>query len=495
LEFAGVNGNPSTVGKLDKNNFQPRIGAAYQLSDKLVVRGGYGLYNLNPNNDWNLTTGFSTSTPLVNSLDDGRTLIPNLLSNPYPNGVNQPVGSSLGYNTFAGQNFTWFNPNMNTPYVHQFSFGFQQQMSNSSTLDISYVGSRSIGLNNERDFNLPSADFRRQCNLLEGGSPTFCNEQVPNPFRNIEAFRGTTYFTAANISRYNLNRPFPQFSGNLLERGRGDSKIWYNSLQVNYNMRVGRSLTLLGNYTLSKMVEQWGWADPFNNVPQRGLYFNDRPHFVKFSTVYELPFGRGKAMGGNASGFLSKLISGWQVSTFTQFSSGEPNDLPANAIQLRDPRTVGGDFTGDVDWKAHQVRGWNPCVLRQFNDGSVRPQQFSIDRGCGTDPSTYAWLMVADYTPGSVVPGRNNPSRSGQIRKRRMFNTDLSLSKMTEITERLRVQFRVEAFNATNYYFFGRNDGFITDPNNPNFGTQFPNQANTQNGYPRQIQLGVKVYW
>ena len=103
--------------------------------------------------------------------------------------------------------------------------------------------------------------------------------------------------------------------------------------------------------------------------------------------------------------------------------------------------------------------------------------------------------MVADYTPGAVVPGRNLPSRSGQIRKQRMFNTDMSLSKMTEITERLRVQFRIEAFNATNYFFFGRNDGFNTDPNNPNFGTQFPNQANTQNGYPRQVQLGVKVYW
>ncbi|MEJ7606796.1 MAG: TonB-dependent receptor [Bryobacteraceae bacterium] len=216
LEFTGVNGNPSTVGKLDKNNFQPRVGVAFQITDRTVLRGGYGLYNLNPNNDWNNTIGFSTSTQLVNSSDSGRTLLPNLLSNPFPS-INQPVGSSIGPLTFAGNNFNWFNPNMYTPYVHQFSFGIQRQLSNNSSLDFSYVGSRTIGANTERDFNIPSADFRKRCNLLEGGSPTFCNEQVPNPFQGIGAFRGTTYFTAPNISRYNLNRPFPQFSGNLLE--------------------------------------------------------------------------------------------------------------------------------------------------------------------------------------------------------------------------------------------------------------------------------------
>jgi hypothetical protein len=98
--------------------------------------------------------------------------------------------------------------------------------------------------------------------------------------------------------------------------------------------------------------------------------------------------------------------------------------------------------------------------------------------------------MTADYAPDRYLP-----SRSGQIRKQRLFNMDASISKMTNITERLRIQFRAEAFNLTNYYFFGRNDGFITDPNNPNFGTMFPNQGNTQNGYPRQVQLGIKAFW
>jgi hypothetical protein len=271
LEFAGVGGNPRVVSQNIWTNWQPRVGAAYQINNRLVMRGGYGLYFLNPNNDYLNTIGFSTATPLVNTADDGRTLArTDLLSNPYPGGINTPIGSSRGAGTFVGQNFNWFNPNsFVTPRVHQFSFGFQFQTTQASTLDISYVGSRSTNLNNERDFNIPSGDFLRQCNPNTGGSVAYCNELLPNPFRGIEAFRGTNHFTAANLSRYQLNRPFPQFSGNLLERGRNDSKIWYNSLQVNYNVRMGRSLTMIVNYTLSKMVEQWGFADPFNNVPQR----------------------------------------------------------------------------------------------------------------------------------------------------------------------------------------------------------------------------------
>ncbi|HYZ85612.1 MAG TPA: TonB-dependent receptor [Bryobacteraceae bacterium] len=506
LEFAGVNGNPSTVGKMDWNNFQPRVGAAYQITDKTVLRGGYGLYYMNPNNDWIRTTGFSSNTPLVNTLDEGRTLLPNLLSDPYPSGVNVPAGASSGYNTFVGQNFDWFNPNMRIPRFHSFSFGIQRQLSPSSTIDVSYVGSRTVGANSERDFNIPSADFLRQCDVNQGGNPNFCNELVPNPFRNIPAFAGTSLGTAQSLSRFQLNRPYPQFNGPLREFGRGESKIWYNSLQVNYNLRFSRGLTLLANYTLSKMVERFGYMDPFRNIPQQGLYFSDRPHFFKFSTVYELPFGRGKRFAGSSGGFLNKLVGGWQFSTFTQFASGEPNNLPPNVILLKDPRTPGGDWTGKVDWSQHQVRGWNPCVLRQFNDGRVEPTQFSLSRGCGTDRANYAWLRVADYTVGQGIPGastannnaasgRLTPMRSGQIRKQPFFNVDASFAKTTNITERIRTQFRIEAFNVTNYYFFGRDSNFQTNPDDPTFGTLFPHLAWIGNGYPRQVQLAFKVLW
>ncbi len=475
LLFAGVNGQSTLAYKRDLNNWQPRLGVAYSLNDKMVIRGGYGLYYMNPNNDAQINTGFQTNTPLVNSLDGNRTPLPNVLSNPYPSGINQPPGSSLGALTFAGQNSNWFNPDFDTPKVHQFSLGIQYQTSQSSTLEVSYIGSRSRGLNDQRDYNIPSLDFRKQCNLLEGGSAAFCDAQVPNPFKGIEAFRGTTYFTANNISRFNLNRPFPQFNGNMQQRGLDTSDIWYNSAQVNYNQRIGNDLTIVANYTFSKMVEQWGFNDPNAGIAQRGLYFLDRPHYFKFTTVYELPFGRGKQFAPGVTGFTDKLVSGWQVTAFYTNASGEPIDLPGNVWQLRDPSI------DNIDWKAHQVRGFHACTERLFNDGS----RARVNCADGEEPY---WLRLPNYAP------RATPSRSGQIRKHHAFTMDASLNKMTQITERLRVQFRAEAFNLFNHNYFGR-DTFNTNPDNPNFGTLLPATVSNQNSFPRQVQLGVKVFW
>jgi hypothetical protein len=127
-------------------------------------------------------------------------------------------------------------------------------------------------------------------------------------------------------------------------------------------------------------------------------------------------------------------------------------------------------------------------VLRQYNDGSIRPQQFSLDRGCGTDHANYAWLMTASYAP------RYTPYRSGQMRAHSAYTLDASINKMTTIGERFRFQLGIEAFNAFNHNYFGRERG-VTDPNNSNFGTVFPNQAWTGNGYPRQVQIRMKFFW
>ncbi len=490
LTFAGVNGIPATPAKLRKNNWQPRAGAAYQISDKLVMRGGAGLYYSNFNNDFFQTAGFSTNTDLVNSLEDTRTFIPNVLSNPFPNGIQRPTGSSLGALTFVGNNNNWFDSNYKLPKVWSFSFGFQYQVSQASTLDVSYVGSRSLDQTMEKDYNIPSLDFRKQCNLLEGGSPTYCEAAVPNPFKGIEAFKGRSYYTANTISRFNATRPFPQFDGNLSQRGRNDSQMWYNSLQIAYNFRFRGGLNLLGNYTLSKQIERWGFNDPYNNVYGQGLYYLDRPQVLKLTAVYELPFGRGKRFGGNAGGFVNKLISGWEWTTFFMDPfRGFPSDLPGNVIQLKDPKTPGGGWNGTTDWKAYQVRLWNPCVLRQYNDGHIEPASYSLALGCGTDFSNYAWMQTAGY-----APSRMTPSRSGQIRRHHAFQMDASLLKTTTITERIKAQFGFEAFNLMNHNYFGR-DQVQQNPADPNFGTIKPHLVSTQNILPRQIQVRMKVTW
>ena len=482
LEFAGVGGNPTKAADFYSKTWQPRVGAAYQVTDKLVARGGWGIYYINPTNDYLNVTGFSTTTPLVSSLDSGRTPIPGLLSNPFPNGINVPPGASRGYLTYVGQNFNWYHRNFKIPHVHQFSFGFQYQMTRTSTLELSYVGNRTIDLQTNKDSNLPTLAYRKTCNILEGGSPSNCQATTPNPFKGLAPFLGTGFYTANTVQKFQMARPFPQYNGNLNQRGLNQGKIWYNSLQVTYNHRFSKGLNLLANYTWSKQIERWGFTDPYADVFQQGLYYMDRPHIFKTTVVYDLPFGKGRQFGSGAAGFLGKLISGWQATTFFNESSGEPTNLPGNVLMLKDPKVK------DVDWKAHQVRGWSPCVLRMDNNGNVTPQSFSIAAGCGTDHANYAWLLLPSYAPNV------NSSRSPNIRKHHAFTMDSSLSKMTTIGERFRFQLGLEAFNLMNHNYYGR-EVFNTNANDANFGTIFPHRASSQNGYPRQVQVRIKLFW
>jgi hypothetical protein len=493
LTFAGVGGLGHNPFPWDKNNIQPRVGFAYQLKNKLVIRGGFGEYTSNPTNDNYRSNGFTTSTSIVNSLDGGRTPIANILSNPFPTGILVPTGPSLGAATFVGQNPSWFDSGFVLPSVWQFSLGFQYQTTPSSTLDVSYVGSRSYNLNMNADYNNPTLDVRKTCNLLEGGRPATCNATYPNPFRGIEAFAGTSYYTASTISYYQLNRPFPQFSGTLQQYGRNDSWIKYNSLQINYNWRTRRGINLLANYTLSKQIEEWGLNDPFTKTYQQGPYTLDRPQLLKLTAVWSLPFGEGQKFGAGTRGIAKRLISGWDWTTFiVDAFSGLPATLPSNAIPLKDPRTPGGGFDGHVNWKGYIVREWNPCVLRQYDDGSISPTPASLALGCGADWSnnwgSYAWLQTASYAP------RYTPYRSGNIRKHHAMQMDVSLLKRTRITERTSFQFGFEAFNFLNHNYFGRTD-LNTDPTSSNFGAVIPSTVSTQNMMPRQIQVRLKFFW
>ena len=484
LTFAGVGGTPSKAANTNYWNVQPRIGAAYQLRRHLVLRGGWGRYFANPSNDWQKTTGFSTSTPLVSSNDGGRTPIPDLLSNPFPNGILTPTGSGRGPATFVGRDFSWFNPDFKTPSADEFSFGFQVEFSPSSMLEASYVGSRGHNIQTERAYNIPSLDLRRQCNLLEGGNHSYCDAKLPNPFYQQPAFLGTSFYTSPTLSRFQLSRPFPQFSGDLKEQGLNTGATWYNSLQVDYNVRLRKGLNLLADYTFSKLVERWGYNDPYRGIVQEGLYYNDRPHMLKATTVYDLPFGRGHWIGGNVHGFLNQLIGGWETTTFLTAQSGEPADLPGNVRILRDPKLP------IPDWHAPKVQGWRPCVLQMDpNTGAVSPEAYSMNYGCGTDPSTYNFLILPPYAP------RETPYRSGQIRMYHTLTMDASLDKTFPFSERARLQLRLEAFNVLNHYAFPL-ERFNTNPFDPNFGSLFPGRISTVNsGMPRQLQLGAKFLW
>lgn len=282
-----------------------------------------------------------------------------------------------------------------------------------------------------------------------------------------------------------IDAPFPQFNADLGSSGDTLGKTWYNSVQVNYKYRSRRGITLLTNYTLSKWTQRLNYNDPFTGRLQEGIAQADQTHVFKFVAVYALPFGKGKKFMAAAGGFANRVVGGWEANTSYTIHSGEPVSMPGNAIWLKPAKQT-------VNWQQYQARVWDPCAMQMNNDGSIVIPSYAKAK-CGSDPSTYSWLALPQITNG-VNQINPNSQYNGQIRMSRQTVMDASLNKSVPINERVRGQFRLEAFNVLNHAIFGSNgiNTAVTD-SNMNFGSFFP--ASGVASFPRQVQLGFKLLW
>lgn len=486
LQFIGEPDAPAKYPyEFDTNNIQPRIGFAYMLNDQTILKGGYGLYYMNPTAT-SFSTGFSIETPIVASADGGRS--PTVtLENPFPDGIAEPPGSALGLETFLGHGLSFSNPEFEIPKVHQFHLGVQRFLGWNTSVELAYVGSRTRGLQTSWDaFNEPPVELRDACNPALGGDPAFCRERLPNPFQGVAGFEGTERFESATLDRWSLSRPFPQFDA-ITESERNDGRINYNSFQAVVDKRFSQGLALNATYTWSRMTERSGWLDASRLIPQEGLAATDRPHRLTFSAVYDLPIGNGRHFLTEARGPLNAIVGGWEVAAIAIFNSGQPWDLPnvyldpdgtTDRINAAAINTAGRD-DGDV------IRAINaPCTARWDDSGVIVPRGPFDQAGC-----TEAWFI----TPPSFSSNRVVPLRSDDIRRTPYRQLDVNFAKMTQLTRDIRVQFRVEIFNILNIANYEMVQ-FNSDLDSPEFGTIHKNDVDQSNA-PRQIQLAVKVIW
>jgi hypothetical protein len=482
LGFVDVNGAPKYPYQWDRNNIQPRVGFAYLLDDKTVVRGGYGLYYVNVVGI-SASNGFGIQTPLITSLDADRTsTFP--LTNPFAPGIAEAPGSSQGLQTFLGRSVGFSNPDFINPYVHQFSIGAQRELPWRTTIELSYVGSRTRQEQNRwGGFNEPPVSLRDRCDPTKGGNVSFCNELLPNPFYQVPGFEGTTRFTSPTLSRYELSRPFPQF-GQITVFDRNDGRIWYNSMQVVANKRVSSGISLNGTYTWSKMIEENGGDNQIGGTAttnplitdvdrfvQRSAYESDRRHRVTISGVYRLPFG-----GEGGSGSLARRVAGgWEIAGMWLFNSGRPWGLPQNVFYVKDATIR------NVDYGASVIRGVQNCVAQMSDAGVVTMLGYSVAAGC-TEPN---FIIRPNYTRGATN------FRDDQIRRPPFYQFDVNFAKTTRLAGDARLQIRFELFNVLNQVIYDERQ-YENNPTNPLFGS-IDRTVVRQSNFPRYGQIGIKL--
>ena len=416
-----VTGQPANIGRAilspDYNNWAPRIGLAYQLKPKTVIRAGYNIF-YNTNFLWE-SQGIRGQWPYALS--------------------DNPTGTNNGINLTPIQ--TYFGPDLDvgsgsvpsgifalgrddrTGYTQQWNIGVQQELSQSLLLDVSYIGTRSIK------------------------APVFFTTNTP---------------TTPGPGPINLRRPFPQ-SGSLLEDNR---KAYgnYSGLQVKLDKRFSQGLQFLVTYAWAHQLDMGGngnsdGATPQNEYNLKADYASgafDFPQLFTASWVYQLPFGKGQRYMSSASGVVNQLVSGWEVTGITRYTTGSPINV---TISFDNANTGSG--------------GQRPNRILGQPD---RLPSNAVDKTVGwLNPA--AFEVAPQYTFGNL--GRNTERGPG------FGDWILGAYKNFPLPwENMSIQFRTEFFNAFNQVNLSNPGSTL---GTPGFGVV----GSTANP-ARQIQFGLK---
>ncbi|MSV30788.1 MAG: hypothetical protein EXQ52_18880 [Bryobacterales bacterium] len=438
LTFA--NPNDRRAAKADKNDWAPRIGLTFKLTEKTVIRTGYGIFF----DYWSVgdfgMDGFSSSTPMVASLDGVTPL--NVYNNPFPDGLIQPPGSAQGLTTLLGASMQVYPDRDRNPYNERWQFGFQRALTKDLSLEVNYVGETAQSLYMGNRTGGSNGEMTRQLKFLPAqylALGSRLQTTVPNPFNGL--IPSSLAQGRSTISIQNLLSTWPQMGDLTLRRSTG-ARSYYHAMQLTATKRFSHGFQALGTYTFSRQIEKVQFMNDSDPAPSKAVGFLWAPHRITLTGVFELPFGAGKPLL-NRRGLMDKVAGGWQFSMIHTFQSGGALLIPDVLYTGIEPRLPPGQ---------RSVTSW-------FNKDAFR--------------------ILPAFTLRTI--STRVPSLLGDA----IVNYDLSLSKSTRITERFRVQLRGEAFNALNRLQFGA-------PNlNPSSGAygRITSQANAS----RSMQLGLRL--
>jgi len=451
LLFAGVAGTPRGLYEPDRNNFNPRVGLAYQLAATSVLRAGFGVF-FTPLGSDRVNAGqqgFSRRTTLVPSLDNGLSFRATL-ANPFPDGILEPLGASLGLRTFLGQSVSFISPGLKSGYMQRWTLNLQQELPHRVLVDVGYLGNRAVGLPFSFAYDAVPPQYLSRSPLRDDWAINYYSQAVTNPFYGIADFVGTS-LQSRTVARSQLLRPFPQFTGVNADTNNGFS--WYHSLQLRAEKRFSQGYTFQASYTWSKFMEAVDKLNDSDAYPHRVISSLDRTHSLAVTGVYELPFGRGKRW--LASGrWLDQAVGGWSVQVMFQGASGRPLAW-GNVLFIGDVRNI-------------PLPGSQRTVERWFN----------TEAGFERDSRRQLSFNLRTF-----------PLRLSGVRGDGINNWNISVFKNFRLGERFALQFRAEAVDAFNHPMFADPN---TTPTSGAFGQVTTlGSGNTQ----RRITLGGKLTW
>ena len=402
LEFAVLGQVDPRVIEPDSDNIAPRLGFAWQVNDKTVVRAGGGVYF----SDMQLIElQFSAvGPPFTNSVDAINTgkLLPEFIPgvNIFPVIPLPPIDENFARDLPSGITPFLLQEEGRTPYVSQWNFSIQRTLGDSDLFELSYLGNSGHRQQNRYDAN--------QCRV---GSDLRCDRST---------------------------RPYLRYRAILQSDFNGNSN--YNALVARYHHRMSRGLDFRFGYTFSKaLYDGWELGGATNNQIATNRALDKGPtsfnvkHRAVFSALWDLPFGRGRDLGSNMSRALDYVVGGWTITTIATFSNGLP-------IFITTPNRTGSPFVG------HRP---NRSCSGNLSSANIRNNFQFIDTGCFQDIER-GFFGNSDRAP-IQGPGLNN--------------FDIGIQKDFNIAEGKYVQLRAEMFNAFNHAQFRNPNGRVGNRN------------------------------
>ncbi len=496
--------------------FGPRFGFAYQLTEKTVLRGGYGIVYMPPignTTQGGNTQGFNSEIAVSHGSPDPRFA-------PAPNPWDPVLQWDNGFPGFTGTlpntdpaqaNFDrgvgsvgWRRlDSLRQPYGQNWSFGIQRELLLDSVLEANYVGNKGTRLVAWLFANHVNAIPARFMAITDASGNALVNKTfgdlTPADLDKLSAagFRGKPYPSFPNTALVSqaLKR-FPQHNA-VTDRFPNHGSSTYHSLQVTWRKRPSKGLTFIASYTFSKLLTNAseiaatlgsGYLSGASNFIQwsedrrleRSVADFDIPHSLKLTYSYELPFGQGKRFL-NRGGWVDKVLGGWKVTGVQVYNAGYP--LTITSFVPAATSTDGGfggrtkvDLQGDTSSLNPEVGG----PLDPFNGTPYLNVPTELTNGCAGP-----FCAVPTTADGYALRPGNAPRFFGNLRAPGFRSEDLGLIKMIRFTERTNLEIVANFFNAFNRHGFGRPDTFLGSPT-------FGRIISPANG-PRSTQIALRL--